>query len=365
MSKPRVLVLGGVGFIGRNLVTYLVEEDLASHIRVADKAMPQMSYLAPRHKAAFDKGVEYVQANLARPANIAKAFTHPDGEFDYVFNCAALTKYGQDEVVYKENVFDVSVNCAQEAAKRGIKKFVEVSTAQIYAPDKKPSREDGKTKPWTHIANFKLQVEQELAKVSGLNYVVVRPAIVYGSGDMLGLTPRLIVGAVYKQLGETMKLLWTDKLKLNTVHVDDVSKALFVVAEKGAQGEVYNLADKADSTQGSISDLVAQLFGIKTGYYGTVLSNLAKLNLKDAAEESNEKHMQPWMEMCQGADISNTPLTPYLDQELLYNNSLSVDGSKIEGLGFSYEKPAPTLEELKKVVQDFVDLKVFPPGKTI
>eukprot|EP00051_Salpingoeca_urceolata_P035833 m.31598 g.31598 ORF g.31598 m.31598 type:complete len:179 (+) comp9786_c0_seq2:855-1391(+) len=121
----------------------------------------------------------------------------------------------------------------------------------------------------------------------------------------------------------------------------------------------------AFSAQGSISDLVAQLFGIKTGYYGTVLSNLAKLNLKDAAEESNEKHMQPWMEMCQGADISNTPLTPYLDQELLYNNSLSVDGSKIEGLGFSYEKPAPTLEELKKVVQDFVDLKVFPPGKTI
>jgi hypothetical protein len=36
----------------------------------------------------------------------------------------------------------------------------------------------------------------------------------------------------------------------------------------------------------------------------------------------------------QAHGITNTPLTPYLDQELLYNNSLSVDGSKIESTGY-------------------------------
>lgn len=44
MSKPRVLVLGGAGMIGRNFVAYCVERDLCSYIRVADKTMPEISY---------------------------------------------------------------------------------------------------------------------------------------------------------------------------------------------------------------------------------------------------------------------------------------------------------------------------------
>ena len=38
--------------------------------------------------------------------------------------------------VYKEGVFKVSLNCANQAAKQGIKRFIEVSTAQVYSGDK-------------------------------------------------------------------------------------------------------------------------------------------------------------------------------------------------------------------------------------
>lgn len=40
----------GVGFIGRNLVQYLVENQLASKIRVADKVPPSTGWLNDRHK---------------------------------------------------------------------------------------------------------------------------------------------------------------------------------------------------------------------------------------------------------------------------------------------------------------------------
>jgi len=33
-TKPRFLILGGVGFIGRNLVQHLVDNDLASKVRI-------------------------------------------------------------------------------------------------------------------------------------------------------------------------------------------------------------------------------------------------------------------------------------------------------------------------------------------
>ena len=38
--------------------------------------------------------------------------------------------------VYKERVLTVAMNCAQQAAKTGVKRFIHVSTAQVYNSDK-------------------------------------------------------------------------------------------------------------------------------------------------------------------------------------------------------------------------------------
>jgi len=374
----KVLVLGGVGFIGRNLCSYLIENDLVEQITVADKVLPSTAYLSEKHKKAFDSPkLTFKQANLTNTAAVEKIFTRDDGtEYDYVFNLAAETKYGQSEAVYDEKVYGLSVTCAKEAAKRNIKVFVELSTAQIYDGDKKPSKEDSKTKPWTLIAKYKLKAEEELMKMKGLNLVILRPAVVYGPGDILGITPRLIIGAVYRQLNEEMSFLWTKDLKLNTVHVSDVVRAIWhvsaTVEEKGGRSkpvtspEIYNLADKEDTNQETINVFIREIFGIKTGFQGALISNFAKLNMESVTEDINDKHLQPWSELCKNSGVTNTPLTPYLDKELLKDNALSVDGSKIENeLGFKYTVPNVTLEKIREVIDDFVDLGIWPKGTTV
>ena len=67
-----------------------------------------------------------------------------------------------------------------------------------------------------------------------------------------------------------------------------------------------------------------------------------QLHMTGATEECNEKHLTPWSQACSRDGISNTPLSPYLDKELLYNNHLHIDGSKIEKTGFSYTVPMPS-----------------------
>lgn len=66
---PKVLILGGCGFIGRNLVAYLAANGHCSFIKVVDKASPQISFLHPKHKAAFDEKdlVKFQQCDLAKP----------------------------------------------------------------------------------------------------------------------------------------------------------------------------------------------------------------------------------------------------------------------------------------------------------
>lgn len=66
-------------------------------------------------------------------ASIAACFNREDGkEFDYVYNFASETKYSQVPEIYQERIFNLSVNCAKEAAKRNIKVFIQISTAEVY-----------------------------------------------------------------------------------------------------------------------------------------------------------------------------------------------------------------------------------------
>lgn len=48
-------------------------------------------------------------------------------------------------------------------------------------------KESDKVDPWTSIAKCKWQVEQHLHTIPGLNFTIVRPAIVYGIGDRNGI----------------------------------------------------------------------------------------------------------------------------------------------------------------------------------
>jgi nucleoside-diphosphate-sugar epimerase len=174
--------------------------------------------------------------------------------------------------------------------------------------------------------------------------------------------PRVVCAAAYVALREKMKFLWDKSLRLNTVHMSDVCRALWHVAEhEGSVGETYNLADKGDTDQGKVNDILANLFGIKTGFQGKLISNMARMDLTRVVNEVNEKHLKPWSDLCKVQSIYNTPLSPFIDKELLYQNHLFIDGSKIESTGFKYEVPELTEDNLMEVVQSYIDTKMFPP----
>lgn len=94
--KPTVLVLGGVGFIGRKFVAYLTEHDLASEIRVMDKVLPQTAYLNKRCTAAFEK-VEFMQGNLSIPGKKEKNMQHIEGskKKKKSFFCSVCVPWGE------------------------------------------------------------------------------------------------------------------------------------------------------------------------------------------------------------------------------------------------------------------------------
>eukprot|EP01130_Rhizamoeba_saxonica_P001606 TRINITY_DN11491_c0_g1_i1.p1 TRINITY_DN11491_c0_g1~~TRINITY_DN11491_c0_g1_i1.p1 ORF type:complete len:368 (-),score=101.47 TRINITY_DN11491_c0_g1_i1:50-1153(-) len=360
----RIVILGGVGFIARNLVTYLSENNLASKILIADKALAAISGLSEAELAIYQSDlVVNKQINLAREATIDALFELDGGNWDVVINLCGATKYSQPPEVYEESIVQAAATTSQAAARHGIRLYIEVSTGQVYQSKKSQSAEDDKIKPWTGIAEARYAAEQAVAE-SGINHIIVRPCLVYGPGDTTGLTPKLVIGSIYKANGNKMELLWGKKLKTNTVHVRDVVKALAHLASPDTtveNGTIYNLADTADSDQGSINDLLSTLYGIKTGFLGETKSRMAaSVSMKMVTDMANDKHLKPWSDLCNEHGIYETRLTPYLDEELLYNKNFAVNGEAITSTGFSYDHPEPTIELLREVLEYFIAQGQFP-----
>uniref|UniRef100_T1HA61 Epimerase domain-containing protein n=1 Tax=Rhodnius prolixus TaxID=13249 RepID=T1HA61_RHOPR len=284
MADPgvNVLIFGGCGFVGRNLVELLIDEGYATFVRVVDKVPPQVAWLNKKHQKIFnDARVEFRSANLINQASCEIAFE--GAKFDYVINCACETKPGQSDLVYEEGVYRVSINCAVASAKNNVQRFIELSSGQVFNSEKVAHKEEDKVEPWTNIAKYKLKVEQELKNIENLNFTIIRPATVYGLGDKTALgikltSARLLIAGVYKHLGEEMKLLWNKDLAMNTVHVRDLCRAIWhVTTLEEARNQIYNVVDDSRSTQGSITDAIASIFNIKYDYWGNAASSLCKV----------------------------------------------------------------------------------------
>ena len=100
-----------------------------------------------------------------------------------------------------------------------------------------------------------------------------------------------------------------------------------------------------------MSDILGKLFNIKTGFYGVLISNFARLNLSSIVDEANDKHMKPWNELCARNNIRATPLDPYMDKELLSSNHLYIDGTGISTkTGFKYKYDKISIDLIKEVL---------------
>jgi len=191
--------------------------------------------------------------------------------------------------------------------------------------------------------------------------VTLRPSIVYGPGDQTGITPRLVCAACYKHAKEKMKFLWTGSVRINTVHVRDVSSAIWIACTESKVGRCYNLSDKGNTTQGSLNGLIEKIFGIQTGFQNSIMNAAASKMLSTAVKTCNDKHLPMWSAVMKEFSLTSTPLSPYLDMEILTKNHTSVNGEFIEkDTSFKYSFSQMRIEDLQEVVEEYVELNFFP-----
>lgn len=388
------LITSSIGYLGRFLAKHIHDNGLASSVRLVDKVLPQLAHLAPEFSESCSQSI-FVQADASRETSMSRIFDHPqdsDKTWDFVFNLGGNTAWSRTAEEYKLQSTQLSVAMGKEAAKRGVKVFVEASTGMVYNPQRTPRTEQDKLKPWLKLARAKLEAEQELARVPGLNLIILRFAHVYGPYDAGFCSKMLCLARVYQEKQEELKWLWTEDLRINTVHVEDAVKALWSAATwrqdnttipqsslpqggrrptLSSKGEdppsgnvpIFNIVDHGQTSQGTAADVVSKVFNIKTGFQGSVISQLAKLNLEHVVDDLNEDILQPWADLLAAKNITKPgPLTPFLEKELLKDTDLSLDGSLFEKVvGFQYQKPQGlTVDAVKDMIASYEKMGWWP-----
>lgn len=397
-DKPAVLIIGGLGFIGRFLAKYIHDNHLASHLRIVDKVLPQLAYLAPEFQESCASD-NFLQADASREPSLQRIFEPPPDRdhWDYVFNLGGETALSQTHEIYKLRSYDLSMTLGQAAAKHKVKAFVEASTGMVYAPTRAAKKENDKLKPWLKLSKAKLQTEADLSKIEGLHLIILRLAHVYGEYDNGYIAKALCMGRVYKELDRELKWLWTQDLRINTVHVLDAVRALWTAAEYRAKlppstsdsttpaassptitrrtsfstsskiegplpsTPVFNIVDHGATSQGTLATLISDAFSIKTGFQGQLISQFAKLNLDHVVDDLNEDILTPWAEMLKTRSITTSRLSPFLEKELLKERDLSIDGSEFENkTGFKYERERFDAQGLQEMVDSYQRMGWWP-----
>ncbi|KAK2807494.1 hypothetical protein FQN50_005362 [Emmonsiellopsis sp. PD_5] len=372
-SKPAILIVGGLGFLGRFLALYIHENNLASEVRIVDKLLPQLAWLAPEFSEACSQD-KFAQADASREQSFSRIFDRANGaQFDYVINCGGESRVSQPEDVYRLRSYALSMALGKESARRGIRAFIECSTATIYKSDGSPCKEDAKVKFWYPLAKWKYQAETDLKKIPGLNLCILRFPHVYGEYDTGLLTTVMCMGRAYKELDKPVYFLKTGDQPMNTVYVKDAVRAMWTAAEwRASKGAIspddestpiaFNIVDHNKTTKGHLAEGLKKTFGVEYNFIGTMMTQMVKLNLEEIMDDMNEEALQVWAEIVNKKNIQRPgPISPFLEKEFLRDSDLSIDGSLFERTtGFKYERPTLSDNWIQPIVDSFERLGWWP-----
>ncbi len=253
-KKIKVVVTGGAGFIGSQLVDELIDRGFDVHI---------IDNLSNGNIEHVNKEARFFKEDIRDIEAVRKIM---DGT-SYVFHTAALPRV-QYSIENPIETHDVNVNGTLNllvAAKdTGVKKFIYSASSSAYGDQSvMPLHEEMASNPLSpyglqkYIGELKCRV---FSKVYGLPTVSLRYFNVYGPRFKAGGAYALVIGKFLKQKKEGMPLtiVPTGEQTRDFTHVRDVVAAniLAMESDKAVHGEVFNVGAGRNFSINQVAELI-------------------------------------------------------------------------------------------------------------
>ena len=258
LKNKEILVTGGCGFIGSEIVKQLSE--IGANVTIIDNLSSGKE--------------EYIQ-NLSNVKLITADLLDDDAiesivkDKEYIINNAALP-FIPDSYYIPKKFFDVNVNATISLAlsvikEKKAKRFVHISSSEIYGTARyTPMDENHHTTPQSTYAVSKLAGERvvfTMYREHNLPAVIIRPFNSFGPN----ITQPYIIPEIITQIlkGDVVKL-GNLNAKRDLTYVSDTARGIILsLVKEGVIGEVINIGSQRSYSIKDLVSLISDIMGKK------------------------------------------------------------------------------------------------------
>ena len=271
-----VLVTGGAGFIGQEVVKKLLVEGYNVTVIDLKPMPPDMDH------------IKYIQADIV---DVASCLSACEGQ-DYIIHLAAKARIPESFVnpsaYFLSNVVGTQNLLAAASAKK-VKKFVYASSSSVYGNTPPPHKPYHKPSPLNYYAMTKLFGEhlcKQFRNLYGIDYTILRLFTVYGDNQPSDDKNGLMIAKFARLAKEGLPLTvhGDGSARRDFIHVDDVANAFYVAMKSKVKNEVFNIGTEenisvnevVDILKKFISDIYVDYIPTPKGYAASTLADTSK-----------------------------------------------------------------------------------------
>ena len=283
--RGNLLIVGGSGFIGRNLSIKSLSQDFNTTVISLtkidfDNEIPRVNYIQ----------VDITNANQLR-AQLSKK------NFHYVINLSGYIDHStflNGGVKVMSTHFGGVQNLLEVLDWSQLRRFVQIGSSDEYGSVPAPQNENIRESPISPYSLAKVSstnLLQMLYRTEKLPIVVLRLFLVYGEGQKNNrFVPQIIKGCLLDEFFPTSK---GEQLR-DLCHVDDITDGILSVLENDkVNGEIINLASGIPVSIREVIETIQQYVGSGRPGYGKVAYRNGE-NMQLFADISKAKRILNW-----------------------------------------------------------------------
>ena len=254
----KVLVTGGAGFIGHNVVRILEQQ---GHECIVIDTCTDYGFI-PKEELTY-----LVDNRLKRINTQIRKIDIREGVFvdtifktyrpDVVIHMASFPRQKvveQNPLLASDVMSNGLVNLLEKSKKYNVKKFVYISSSMVYGDFTADVLEAHPCKPQGQYGIMKLMGEklvEDYHRLGAFDYTIIRPSAVYGEWDVEDRVVSKFMTMAMR--GETLRVKGADEV-LDFTYVEDTAQGIVLAAtNERANSQIYNIT-RSDERQYTLKD---------------------------------------------------------------------------------------------------------------